>query len=191
MKYYLLVAMLLSSYGVLAQNNAAKAGANSEVNSDTEMITVYGSKPLRYFKRAMDSEEKAFYKLFNSLVTDYKFKIRCHRTHPRATGSRIKLKECKPNYLKRKNTEEHFISHVNRPGENGSILVTDLYIQPNNDRYNKRIRKDHAELVQIATNLIDTNPSLKEQFYKYANAQKMYEGKRAEKFSTRQNSRIN
>ena len=170
-----LLAVLVPTVVVASQQQDKK-----DKNEPMEVITVIGQKPLLYFKRQMIAQEKAFYKIFNSLISDSKFHIRCHRDPSvegvMQKGSNIKKKYCAPKFVVKR-----------EPGEYDSALLSPTRLEINksgNERYKKRVAKEQVELMKEVEQLLETNSTLREQLVKYAEAKDLYETKRAEKFDT-------
>ena len=72
-----------------------------------EVITVTGQRPLNYYRQQIKIEEKKFYKQYNSLVSDKRFKIKCDYV-TKSGLYRGQEKRCEPSYMKKEFAERDF-----------------------------------------------------------------------------------
>jgi hypothetical protein len=77
---------------------AAAQQVEPEPAETIEEIVVYGHKSLVRLHRDLYKAEDAVFDLFNSLNSDDEFDIHCYKEAP--TGSHIKKRVCKTNYLR-------------------------------------------------------------------------------------------
>ncbi|NDW20536.1 hypothetical protein [Alteromonas hispanica] len=78
----------------LAVHAADTEGKEKEV----EVIEVVGRKPVNFYKKQYQKTVFDFYDVFNSITSDDLFKVRC-KSRPRKSFTRIKTRQCHPNYL--------------------------------------------------------------------------------------------
>lgn len=141
-------------------------------NSHSEVITITGKRPLRYFKQEMLRQEVEFYSVFNSLIKEKKFKVRCRRGVKVSGTLSIRKKHCEPDFMRRRAQEYDNVRVVQ-----SRIKVDHPYI-----RYQMRVQKDHKELMLKVEKLIESNPQLRAQLLQYDRAKATYENERKIKF---------
>ena len=78
-------------------SNQKEEPALPDASEEIEEIVVFGTKSLGQFRDQMHRAEVKVFDLFNSFNDDDEFNIHCRRIAP--TGTRIKKRVCKPNYV--------------------------------------------------------------------------------------------
>ncbi len=92
-------ALLLALTPVVSMCQIAPAQEAEQAPSETiEEIIVYGEKSLLALRQMVHGAEENFLAVFNSLNSDEEFDIHCHKEA--STGSHIKRRVCKANYVK-------------------------------------------------------------------------------------------
>ena len=95
------VLLLVLPVSGACQSESVLAAESSEM---IEEVLVLGSKSLVKLKLEMYRAEDALYDLYSSLNTDDEFDIHCYKEAP--TGSHIKRRVCRPNFLTKLLREE-------------------------------------------------------------------------------------
>ena len=89
-----IVLLLVMPVSGVCQSESAQA---EEPPGPIEEVIVRGSKSLIMLKHELYTAEEVLYDLYNSLNTDDDFDIRCFKEAP--TGSHIKRRVCRPNFV--------------------------------------------------------------------------------------------
>ena len=116
---------------------AAAQEGEPEPTETIEEIVVYGKKSLVQLRLKLYKAEEAVIDLFNSLNSDDEFDIHCYKEAP--TGSHIKKRVCKTNYLRDLTAE----------ATRQWLLIGGMYIHPvaKIRQKNELLRKEMEALV--------------------------------------------
>ncbi len=103
---------LFVSIIIASSSSFASASLESGLHSTVSLLTVQNvvmanfdaTKSISEYRKEMDDAEDIFYDAYNAKVDDEKYKIKCRKV--KRKGSRIKYKECQPQNVREKLSEE-------------------------------------------------------------------------------------
>ena len=155
---------------VLITSGNCQSVSDSEAAPDTEEtieeIRVYGDKSLGRLRQEAYDAEEIFFDSFNALNSDDDLDIHCYREA--VTGSRLKRRVCKPNYLKRLEAEATRQMMLSlQAGGAGS------YLEPV-----WRVRQKDEQMQEEMQRLAGENPKLLEALQEFADMKQAYERER-------------
>jgi len=84
----------LSSHAI---NATGINGENANTNTNVEIITVTGSRPLDFFRKQLRESEQAFYYSLNDMTDEDEFKIECDIK--KNSFSKVASRVCQPKYI--------------------------------------------------------------------------------------------
>lgn len=93
------LAMLLANTGVYAQKEQPE-----QTDKLPEEITVFSPAALKNMRIELERAEEAMFNVFNELNDDDRFDVHCY--NPKRYGSKIRQRQCMPNYYLRILEEE-------------------------------------------------------------------------------------
>ncbi len=130
MKHHLCIAVLLvlSSYSVVAQDDAGEVIVIAELNR----------AEVRQF---IEEAEDQFYEIFNANVDDDDLKITCREETP--TGSNISIRVCEPEFMIRARAENARNLNINP-----QAILTDQAIRSGLDSEYARLQENMEQMTQ-------------------------------------------
>ena len=137
-----------------------------EPEEEIEEIRVYGHKSLLSLRLEVYEAEDAYFDLFNSLNSNDDYDIHCYREAQ--TGSRLKRRVCKTNYLVR--LEAEATAEWVRASQAGA---SQSYLDPR-----ARVRRLDAKVQEEMNTLAAERPEFVERLNEYSNKKQLYENER-------------
>lgn len=176
MKLVLTICAVIAAYTpihCLANDSKSNIDKSATMKVE-ELITIKGERPLKYFREQVVIEEMKFYDIYNALVSDEDFRIKCRNVRQYGTVSIVK-KVCQPVYKKRKPSEQNKVrySHVG-----GIQLSSNLGV-----RYENRVKSAKKRSMEEMSQMLEKNPKLRNQLEKFIKAKELLDTKRDEKLS--------
>jgi len=157
------------------QPPADQPAASAEQSPVIEELTVTGDRPLGVLRHEVLDAENAFYKAFNELVDEPKFKVECDWVAP--LGSLIHRRICQPAYVRE--LQYDATQMALRTGVGASIPGASLQssFDPGAVEFASRgsILQLQNELKQRMAEAIRSNPELAQLFVEYLQSQKTLE----------------
>ena len=157
-------AMALSGSSGIIEKLQYKS-SEQNVENAIEHITVYGQRPLIYFKNQVIKAENDFFNLFNQFADQDEFKIKCSRSS--SSGTRIRSRVCEPAYITDLKYDIRFLS--------GGSLFNAPNIPVYLDRdFQRRARQKRVEHIAYMTRIADEHPELQDKLEDWAEARMSY-----------------
>ncbi len=157
------VAVLLFALAPLGMCMSAPAQqVEPEPVETIEEIVVYGNKSLVQLRLEYYKTEDVVFEVFNSLNSDDEFDIHCYKEAP--TGSRIKKRVCKTNYVR------DLTAEATRRWRQG---LTISYIHPV-----AKIQQKDKILIEEMEALVVERPELLKALNEYSDAKQVLESER-------------
>ena len=144
-----------------------------EPEEEIEEIRVYGDKSLLRLQLEVYEAEDAYFDLFNLLNSDDDYDIHCYREAQ--TGSRLKRRVCKTNYLIRLEAEasEEWVKSL-------QAGVSRSYIDPAT-----RVQRLDAKVQEEMDRLAAEKPEFLERINEYSIKKQIYESERTKRCEDR------
>jgi hypothetical protein len=143
---------------------------DEQVSSETiEEIVVYGEKSLTKLRLELHKAEDKVYSLFNSLNSDDEFDIHCYREAP--TGSHIKRRVCRANFVVEATSEEARDFLLGHPGPSAWTKI-----QPKNKLLQEEMEAlvERPEFLKALSEFADANQILKSEYQRKCEGQVIF-----------------
>ena len=136
--------------------------ASAQESETVEAAADYRDKSLRTLRQEAEAAEANFYSVFNSVNDDSKFDVVCEKTA--ALGSRRKVHQCKPGFLRKYEADLASRKNDNFGGFGGSNLPPVSQIKTQQEQFQKKLSAAISE-----------NPEMLTALNEFANAKRILE----------------
>ena len=148
-----------------SSHSTAQENTSTDDSEDVEVVEVYGSKPLFYWKEALANSRAEIIDYLNESINNEDFQLTCRKVS--IPNSNFKKRECRTGYDKRIRREK-FID--------GMYLGSDFYAgQQSAELGSTELSKKHEEHVQIVQQLYVEDEQFRQMYDKLQQIEKGYQ----------------
>ena len=165
-----LIALFSINNSIFASENIQENKTEENLESPDSLITIYGDRPISFYKRKVRLAENTLFDLYNELTEVDEFKVICKKRQH--SFSKLRTRTCESKFVSKLTYkyQKQASSTTSKRRSGGSSSNSVL-----NAKKNAEMQEKRKQQIEDFGKLVNSNQKLREHFEELNNAKKLLE----------------